>query len=381
MKGLRNIQEAGPLNLIESLSFIGQTSAILTLSVIGYIMLRIIKAKNKKEIQHLSLLSGLFLYSSVSIAFLGVIPYFGTTYPLFATNLFLMLATFSTLHGLNIRSGKFPKIPILSTAILSIAVSMISTFTLYDDFNARVGIMFFVLVGILIPSILAVPIESDNPSKKEKCTQKVIGLSVLVSTIAVFISIAPPGSLSINILMLMTAAVLMPLYYSTIALVVYDLTGAAHTRSITDITTGSFNRRYMNNELRQIMQKGKNNKIPLRFMIISIDSFKSLNREFGFKATDEILSELAFSISSSINEDSPVIHIGGDEFLVALIDVERKTINDIVNEIRSSVEQIRISYTKENLGISIQCGLATYDNTESLESLITRAELDLKTTH
>ena len=103
----------------------------------------------------------------------------------------------------------------------------------------------------------------------------------------------------------------------------------------------------------QIMQKGKNNKIPLRFMIISIDSFKSLNREFGFKATDEILSELAFSISSSINEDSPVIHIGGDEFLVALIDVERKTINDIVNEIRSSVEQIRISYTKENLGISI----------------------------
>jgi diguanylate cyclase (GGDEF)-like protein len=384
MINLDSLQKAGRLNLAnpnnitESLFFIGQTSVLLTLSVVGFLVLLLIKAKNKKEIEHISCLSGLFLCSCISALSSLAITYIGIMTSLFITTLFLILALLCMLQGLNIRSGKYRKLPKLPIIILSMLIALSSTFNLHEDTNLRVGVLFLLLSAILFPSILSVPKESDNPSKKEINTQILIGLSTLVSITVALVSITSLISLSINAITLLTAIAFTPLYFVVFYLIIHDLSEAVHIKSITDITTGSFNRRYMNNELRQIMKNEQNNVTPLHFMIISIDSFKSLNREFGFKATDEILSEFSFSISSAVNEKSSVIYIGGDEFLIALINVERKDINNIVEDIRLGVEQIRISYTKENLGISIQCGLATYDSSESMESLITRAELDLK---
>jgi diguanylate cyclase (GGDEF)-like protein len=383
MIDLDSLQEAGRLNLAnpnnitESLFFIGQNSVILTLSAVGFLILILIKTKNKKGIEHLSPLSGLFLCSCTATLAILASTYIGAMPSLFLTTLFLILALLCLYSGLNIRSGKYRNFPKLPIIILSILIALSSTFNLHDDTNARLGVLFLLLGAILIPTILSVPKESHNPSKKEKNTQKFIGLSALVFFITSFASIFSFISLSVNISTLLIAIAFTPLYFAVFYLIIYDISEALHIKSITDATTGSFNRRYMNNELREIMKNEQNNVTPLHFMIISIDSLKTLNREFGFKATDEILSELSFSISSAVNEKSSVIYIGGDEFLVALINVERKIINSIVEDIRSSVEQIRISYTKENLGISIQCGLATFDNSESMESLITRAELDL----
>lgn len=118
-----------------------------------------------------------------------------------------------------------------------------------------------------------------------------------------------------------------------------------------------------------------NNKIVVVF--IDLDHFKRINDTLGHDAGDAILKSTAKRITSSLRIVDIASHIGGDEFVVLLIDVESDQIESITRRIFKSINQ-PVNYNEHEIYISCSMGVCIYpDDGSSINELIKQADKTL----
>ncbi|MEG2087559.1 MAG: diguanylate cyclase [Angelakisella sp.] len=96
------------------------------------------------------------------------------------------------------------------------------------------------------------------------------------------------------------------------------------------------------------------------FLMIDIDSFKSINDNFGHLFGDEVLTAIAGEIRSTFRENDIVGRIGGDEFCVFMKDVPyHRTVLKKTEELR---RKLLHTYTQDGktASISASIGIAAY---------------------
>lgn len=87
-----------------------------------------------------------------------------------------------------------------------------------------------------------------------------------------------------------------------------------------DELTGLPNRRFVEQYLEQRLREGE----PFALLLLSIDSFRSINDALGYDVGDRVLGELAGRLRSIMRSGTAIARMGGDEFLVVMdgMDVE-----------------------------------------------------------
>ncbi|CAB3784840.1 bifunctional diguanylate cyclase/phosphodiesterase [Paraburkholderia caffeinilytica] len=85
-----------------------------------------------------------------------------------------------------------------------------------------------------------------------------------------------------------------------------------------DTLTRLPNRALLLDRLRQSMVVSRQNKVCAALMFIDLDHFKTLNDTLGHDKGDLLLRQVAYRLSSSVNEGDTVARVGGDEFVVVL---------------------------------------------------------------
>jgi diguanylate cyclase (GGDEF)-like protein/PAS domain S-box-containing protein len=85
-----------------------------------------------------------------------------------------------------------------------------------------------------------------------------------------------------------------------------------------DTLTRLPNRALLLDRLRQSMVDSRQNKVCGALMFIDLDHFKTLNDTLGHDKGDLLLRQVAYRLSSSVNEGDTVARVGGDEFVVVL---------------------------------------------------------------
>lgn len=85
-----------------------------------------------------------------------------------------------------------------------------------------------------------------------------------------------------------------------------------------DTLTRLPNRALLLDRLRQSMAASRQNKVCGALMFIDLDHFKTLNDTLGHDKGDLLLRQVAYRLSSSVNEGDTVARVGGDEFVVVL---------------------------------------------------------------
>ena len=85
-------------------------------------------------------------------------------------------------------------------------------------------------------------------------------------------------------------------------------------KAATDPLTGLSNRRTLND----MMESWSLRSQPYSVLIIDIDHFKHVNDTFGHPAGDEVLKQLAATISETVQNDGHCFRYGGEEFVVLL---------------------------------------------------------------
>src|ERR1700728_4181391 len=91
--------------------------------------------------------------------------------------------------------------------------------------------------------------------------------------------------------------------------------------SITDALTGTYNRRYLMEQLPRELERCRRYAYPLSVLMCDIDHFKQLNDARGHAAGDDVLQQFAARMQKSIRSTSDwVARYGGEEFLIVLPD-------------------------------------------------------------
>lgn len=86
----------------------------------------------------------------------------------------------------------------------------------------------------------------------------------------------------------------------------------------TDGLTGVGNRRALDERLALETARSSRYDQPLSLIVLDIDHFKSFNDTFGHQAGDEVLRQVAATLSATARETDYVARYGGEEFLVIL---------------------------------------------------------------
>ncbi len=116
-------------------------------------------------------------------------------------------------------------------------------------------------------------------------------------------------------------------------------------------------------------------KVPATLAIFDLDSFKSINDEFGHAEGDKALILFAEQLSSTFRAADAVARIGGDEFVVLLTGTSNEYAQGKVEKFRASLEKTN-KIANRGYDISFSYGLVEYESEihNSIEDLLIQAD-------
>ncbi len=144
-----------------------------------------------------------------------------------------------------------------------------------------------------------------------------------------------------------------------------------------DYLTGLYNRRFFMERFVEELAWSKRYHEPLSVFMLDIDYFKKVNDTYGHECGDEILKQIAKTLTSSLRTEDIVARYGGEEFIVLLSNTNADGAITAAEKLRSAVEQRDFCYTDIHLRLTISIGVTTaYDRGGelSIDDIIGRAD-------
>lgn len=141
--------------------------------------------------------------------------------------------------------------------------------------------------------------------------------------------------------------------------------------SIIDPLTGCYNRRFLYDNCFDMLETYIENDLPFSLMMIDIDHFKEINDNHGHDVGDDILRLLCNTVRATIRLHDLMIRYGGEEFVIVLPNCDRSIGLDIAERIRHNVQE---SKTRENVKFTVSIGFTTYEENDTLDTMISRAD-------
>lgn len=145
-----------------------------------------------------------------------------------------------------------------------------------------------------------------------------------------------------------------------------------------DPLTGLKNRTVFTDIIAKSIEKAKRKNEQLSLMYIDIDHFKLVNDSLGHHFGDGLLKQFAYRLRHAVRKNDVTCRIGGDEFLVLLVDVtNREEVENIAKRILTASEKpFTINDEKVSLTVSIGISLFPHDGVIGRD-LIHRADVAL----
>jgi diguanylate cyclase (GGDEF)-like protein len=92
----------------------------------------------------------------------------------------------------------------------------------------------------------------------------------------------------------------------------------ARKRAVLDGLTGLFNRRFVEEALRDGLQKARAGGGPLSLIMLDLDHFRQINQHYGADTGDRAIRALVPVLRSVLRPDDVPARLGGDEFAILL---------------------------------------------------------------
>lgn len=148
-----------------------------------------------------------------------------------------------------------------------------------------------------------------------------------------------------------------------------------HFATYNDELTGLPNRHIAMQHIHQGIEDAKRNSRNLIVMNIGLDRFKHINDSLGHDSGDVLLVRIAARLKEGIRRGDLVSRISGDQFVVTLTDVDKKT--NIDRLIRNFIDDFSQPFyiSEHTLHVSVSIGIACYpDDTTSVDGLLRDCE-------
>jgi diguanylate cyclase (GGDEF)-like protein/PAS domain S-box-containing protein len=148
-----------------------------------------------------------------------------------------------------------------------------------------------------------------------------------------------------------------------------------------DALTGLANRRLFQERLKHgiDIDNRLHSKKQLALLMLDLDKFKAVNDNFGHKAGDELLQQVARRISSGMREVDTLARLGGDEFIVLLENISHaEDASRLAEQIIATLSKPFTLSQADNVQIGVSIGISLYpQHGTSPEQLIDYADAAL----
>ena len=112
----------------------------------------------------------------------------------------------------------------------------------------------------------------------------------------------------------------------------------------------------------------------LSLFFIDLNKFKPVNDTYGHEAGDYVLQVIADRLRSLFPHKSLITRLGGDEYCILLLDMEKQEAESHIDFLSKELEK-EISYEDNLISVSGSIGLANYpEDTNNAEELISLAD-------
>ncbi len=144
--------------------------------------------------------------------------------------------------------------------------------------------------------------------------------------------------------------------------------------SVRDQLTGLYNRRYMEEALRQAVYNAKRRKCPISILLFDIDHFKHVNDTYGHHVGDSVLREIGTLLRVNVRGEDIACRYGGEEFLVILPGASLAHATQRAEALRATVQELRIG-CGETISVTISIGVAVFpDHGSEMNDVISNAD-------
>ncbi|KPA91470.1 diguanylate cyclase [Pseudomonas sp. RHF3.3-3] len=152
----------------------------------------------------------------------------------------------------------------------------------------------------------------------------------------------------------------------------YKIKNTLNSLSITDELTGLLNRRYLDEELKNIASSN-NRKNNTFLIVLDLDNFKAVNDRYGHPTGDSILCLLSKTLRSSLRSADLIARFGGDEFCIIMEGVSLEQAATIIERACQNFKINSAHIVAPSLSVSV--GIASWhDEFESAKQWFAHAD-------
>ena len=156
------------------------------------------------------------------------------------------------------------------------------------------------------------------------------------------------------------------------------------TMSLTDPTTGLYNKRYFDRRLGEEFARAQRYQQPLSLLFGDIDRFKAINDTHGHQFGDEVLRSVAATLTTAVQQlgvvsklrkSDIVARYGGEEFVVIAPQTPLEGGIAAAEKARHAVADLEVEQGPVVVDVTISLGVAEADGTvASAAELVQRAD-------
>ena len=145
-------------------------------------------------------------------------------------------------------------------------------------------------------------------------------------------------------------------------------------KALYDPLTNCFNKKEIEFLAENFLKNYLRYNTPFSILMLDIDFFKKVNDTYGHLAGDYILKEVSNTIKETIRDSDVCGRFGGEEFLVLLPNTKMSGALKLAKRIRQTIENKKFEFENKKINITISIGLTSASKTDSVFSLIERAD-------
>ena len=129
---------------------------------------------------------------------------------------------------------------------------------------------------------------------------------------------------------------------------------------IRDPLTSLHNRRYLNETLDRELSRASREVYQVGLVMIDIDNFKEINDTYGHHAGDLVLKSLAHQLTTQTRASDLVCRLGGDEFLVVLLNLSAENAFKRAEQYRKTFEEFTAVFEESEIRSTLSVGVAMF---------------------
>ncbi|WP_372768049.1 diguanylate cyclase domain-containing protein [Pseudoalteromonas sp.] len=140
-----------------------------------------------------------------------------------------------------------------------------------------------------------------------------------------------------------------------------------------DYLTGLPNRRYFFEQANTLLTR---QEFAHQVAMLDIDLFKAVNDNYGHDAGDVVLKEVSNLFDTMFGKEHLIARLGGEEFAVLFTNDLHKKNQELLEEFRNKVSQLKLSHLQQSLTVTISIG-SVVEDTKNIDELLKQADIYL----